>query len=70
MSGYCSWWCGAGTDAASEQGGRRIIPSKLAATGGDILVSKAREGVLPAHLPSSPVPGAGRDLCGCLHLQK
>lgn len=29
MSGFCSWHRGAGTDADSEQGGRRTIPSKL-----------------------------------------
>lgn len=72
-SGRRSRRCGAGTDADSEQGGRRTIPRKLAVTGGDVPVSGARGGgsradVAPATL--SLVRGAGKVLWGCLHLQK
>lgn len=72
-SGRRSQRYGAGTDADSEQGGRRTIPRKLAVTGGDVPVSRARGGgsradMAPAML--SLVRGVGKVFWGCLHLQK
>lgn len=66
MGGQCSR-----NGAASKQGARRTVPSKLAVSG-EVLVSRAWGGgsctdMAPACVPSSP---AGKDLCGCLCLQK
>ncbi|XP_029885087.1 uncharacterized protein LOC115347664 [Aquila chrysaetos chrysaetos] len=67
-SGRRSGRCGAGTDADSEQGGRRTTPGKLAVTGGDVSqFARALEGeggsdaaaASPAARGDARVPRAG-----------